>query len=294
MPASTQSSTLSLSTYPSLHTSIFGDEGGSSLFGEGGLLGDMGDIFNPGTFGSGVDPGTSAVTVPRISSFTQFSNQASTTFQPHQDRILQGAAGVDSPLQQQNQQQQQRHTPSPYRHSVPISIQPSNNTQQQQQEPQKQQQQQQQQQHDPRYSQPIPQHPAQTAQPPRPQTMYAQGSVADLQKERILVHKASVATMMTTASTTSSFQSQSDLSSKPLPSIQPPRGGRRTSQAFETDPAAKAQREALKQQLKQQQKAQQKKSLPLFPTERTRGSASIQNALRPGKVPFFCVFFCCE
>ncbi|KAG0212579.1 hypothetical protein BGX28_006015 [Mortierella sp. GBA30] len=37
----------------------------------------------------------------------------------------------------------------------------------------------------------------------------------------------------------------------------------------------------LKQHLKQQQKIQQKKTLPLFPTERTRGSSSIQNALKP-------------
>ncbi|GJJ69927.1 hypothetical protein EMPS_02276 [Entomortierella parvispora] len=291
MPPSAQSATLSLSTYPSLHTSIFGDEGGS-LFGEGGLLGDMGDIFNAGTIGSGVGPGTSQMTVPRISSLTQFSSQASTTFQPHRDHILQGAGvgtpplkqqyqtqpkmpqpgpqqqqGQQSQLQQQQQLQQQRqHTPSSYRHSAPISIPPSNDTQQQQPNI--------------HHSQPPPQHPAQTPQPPRPQTMFAQGSVADLQKERVLAHKSSVATMKTTASS-NSLQSQSDLSSRPLPSVQPPRGGPSSSRTFETDPKAKAQKEALKQKLKQQQKAQQKRSLPLFPTDRTRGSSSIQNALRP-------------
>ncbi|KAF9956589.1 hypothetical protein BGZ70_009817, partial [Mortierella alpina] len=42
-----------------------------------------------------------------------------------------------------------------------------------------------------------------------------------------------------------------------------------------------AKKDVLKQQLKQQQKIQQKRALPLFPTERTRGSSFIQDALRP-------------
>ncbi|KAI1315059.1 hypothetical protein EDD11_001352 [Mortierella claussenii] len=37
----------------------------------------------------------------------------------------------------------------------------------------------------------------------------------------------------------------------------------------------------IKKQLKHQQKIQQKRTLPLFPTERTRGSSSVQNALKP-------------
>ncbi|KAG0050987.1 hypothetical protein BGZ83_004238 [Gryganskiella cystojenkinii] len=293
MAASARTSTLSLATLPSLHASIFGGEDGdladSLMFSESVFNDSL--FHNSNIFGevSNSSAIPASVVVPRITSFTQFSNQASTLFQPQKDSILQGAGTTVTPQQQQQQrpslqsqqqhmqaqpQQQQKHTPTPYpplpppppsnahRYSVPLPQPINGDTLHSHQ---------QRQQHNThRYSQPV----------------YPNQSLLQeqLSQQRVLAHRASIATMMSTATTNtqaSAFTAQTSDFSKPLPA-QPLRGNtartRRLSKA-DFDPI-KAQREALKQQLKQQQKMQQKKTLPLFPTERTRGASSIQNALR--------------
>ncbi|KAF9291381.1 hypothetical protein BGZ68_004242 [Mortierella alpina] len=97
-------------------------------------------------------------------------------------------------------------------------------------------------------------------------SLYNNNAVGSLQldsqdRPHSLVHKPSVSTILSSSTYTHSYT--------PHPS---------TEINLRKQVAKK---DVLKQQLKQQQKIQQKKALPLFPTERTRGSSSVQDALRP-------------
>ncbi|KAF9953648.1 hypothetical protein BGZ72_005254 [Mortierella alpina] len=97
-------------------------------------------------------------------------------------------------------------------------------------------------------------------------SLYNNNAVGSLQldsqdRPHSLVHKPSVSTILSSSTYTHSYT---------------------THPAAETNLRKQvAKKDVLKQQLKHQQKIQQKKTLPLFPTERTRGSSSVQDALRP-------------
>ncbi|KAF9562724.1 hypothetical protein EC968_005143 [Mortierella alpina] len=97
-------------------------------------------------------------------------------------------------------------------------------------------------------------------------SLYNNNAVGSLQldsqdRSHNLVHKPSFSTVLSSSTYTHSYT---------------------THPTTETDLRKRvAKKDVLKQQLKQQQKIHQKKTLPLFPTERTRGSSSVQDALRP-------------
>ncbi|KAF9940914.1 hypothetical protein BGZ67_006334 [Mortierella alpina] len=98
-------------------------------------------------------------------------------------------------------------------------------------------------------------------------SLYNNNAVGSLQldlqdRPHSLVHKPSVSTIVSGSTYTHSYTTHPTLAETNL-----------RKQV--------AKKDVLKQQLKQKQKIQQKKALPLFPTERTRGASSIQDALRP-------------